>query len=36
MLRDLKELEDYAIAASDGDIGKVKDFLFDDLSWAFP
>ena len=34
MLRDLKELEDYAIAASDGDIGKVKDFLFDDLSWA--
>lgn len=34
MLRDLKELDDYTISASDGNIGAVKDFLFDDLSWA--
>jgi hypothetical protein len=30
----MNDLENYTIAASDGDIGKVKDFLFDDVDWA--
>jgi sporulation protein YlmC with PRC-barrel domain len=34
MLRSLKELERYAVAARDGDIGTVVDFLFDDERWA--
>jgi hypothetical protein len=34
MLRSMNELEDYAIAASDGSVGKVKDFLFDDSAWV--
>lgn len=34
MLRSTKELEHYAIGATDGDIGHVKDFYFDDDSWV--
>ena len=34
MLRDLNDLKDYAIHATDGDIGRVKDCYFDDESWT--
>ena len=34
MLRSMKELENYAIRATDGTIGHVKDFYFDDESWV--
>lgn len=34
MLRDLKDLKDYAIEATDGDVGRVKDCYFDDQSWT--
>jgi hypothetical protein len=34
MLRSMKDLEDYAIRASDGNIGHVKDFYFDDEAWV--
>jgi hypothetical protein len=34
MHHNLKKLRGYKIAASDGPIGSVKDFYFDDLSWA--
>src|SRR5471032_1189559 len=34
MLRSLKELENFAIHATDGNIGHVKDFYFDDESWV--
>ena len=34
MLRSMKELEGYAIHATDGTIGHVKDFYFDDESWV--
>ncbi|MEP7312502.1 MAG: PRC-barrel domain-containing protein [Pseudomonadota bacterium] len=34
MLRSLKDLENYAIRATDGVIGHVKDFYFDDEAWA--
>ncbi|PKG68464.1 MULTISPECIES: PRC-barrel domain-containing protein [Pseudoalteromonas] len=34
MLRSMKDLEGCAIAASDGIVGKEKDFLFDDLAWV--
>ncbi|MEP7244471.1 MAG: PRC-barrel domain-containing protein [Gammaproteobacteria bacterium] len=34
MLRTLTDLTDYAIRATDGDIGHVKDFYFDDETWA--
>lgn len=34
MLRTLKDLEDYEISATDGTIGKVKDFYFDDHDWV--
>ena len=34
MLQNLKELYGRKLAASDGDIGHVKDFYFDDLTWA--
>ena len=34
MLRSLDDLKHYAIHASDGDIGHVKDFYFDDEGWA--
>ncbi len=34
MLRSVNELNDYAIRASDGDIGHVRDFFFDDKAWV--
>ncbi len=34
MLRNIKELEDYAIGATDGHIGHVKDLYFSDDSWV--
>jgi hypothetical protein len=34
MLRSLKDLERYDVSASDGDIGTVVDFLFDDDRWV--
>jgi len=34
MLRSVKSLEGFAIGATDGTIGKVKDFYFDDQSWV--
>ena len=34
MLRSSKQLYGYKLGASDGEIGHVKDFYFDDQSWA--
>lgn len=34
MLRSIKDIEHYAIAATDGVIGRVRDFYFDDEAWA--
>lgn len=34
MLRSLKDLERYTVSASDGDIGKVANFLLDDQRWT--
>jgi hypothetical protein len=34
MLRNINDIKNYAIDASDGSVGKVKDFLFDDLAWV--
>jgi hypothetical protein len=34
MLRTVSDIEGYSIRASDGDIGQVSDFLFDDPSWV--
>jgi len=34
MLRNLKDLENYKISATDGEIGYVKDFYFEDDSWV--
>ena len=34
MLRSMKELEGYALRATDGDIGHVKDCYFDDEAWV--
>ena len=34
MLRSMKDLENYAIGATDGPIGQVKDFYFDDQAWV--
>jgi hypothetical protein len=34
MLRSIKDLEGFAIRATDGTIGHVKDFYFDDQTWA--
>ncbi len=34
MLQNIKELYGNALAATDGDIGQVKDFYFDDQAWA--
>lgn len=34
MLRNLNDLRGYALRASDGDVGTVKDFYFDDDHWA--
>jgi len=33
MLRSTKELEKFSIGATDGTVGKVKDFYFDDQAW---
>jgi sporulation protein YlmC with PRC-barrel domain len=34
MLRSLKDMEGYSIGATDGAIGEVRDFYFDDESWV--
>ncbi len=34
MLRSMEELEGYVLAATDGEIGRCKDFLFDDRHWV--
>jgi hypothetical protein len=34
MLRSMEDLEDYGISATDGIIGKVEDFYFDDVAWV--
>jgi hypothetical protein len=34
MLRDIKEMEGFAIGATDGPIGEVRDFYFDDEAWV--
>jgi hypothetical protein len=34
MLRSLKDIEDYSVAATDGIVGYVKDLYFDDESWV--
>jgi len=34
MLRNLKDLENYKISATDGEVGQVKDFYFDDDAWV--
>jgi len=34
MLRSLKDLERYTVSATDGDIGSVVNFLFDDEAWG--
>ena len=34
MLRSLNEIIGYRIEASDGELGRAKDFSFDDLSWV--
>ncbi|MCE2594890.1 PRC-barrel domain-containing protein [Motilimonas cestriensis] len=34
MLHSLNDLENFAINATDGDIGHTKDFYFDDKQWA--
>ena len=34
MLRRMKDMEGYTIGALDGFVGDVKDYLFDDASWA--
>jgi uncharacterized protein YrrD len=34
MLRTMKDLQGYAIRATDGDIGYVKDVYFDDQRWV--
>jgi hypothetical protein len=33
MLRNASNIDGYIIAASDGHLGTVSDFLFDDVSW---
>jgi hypothetical protein len=34
MLRSIKDMENYSIGATDGVIGRVKDFYFDDAAWV--
>ena len=34
MLRTINELQGFAIQATDGEIGSIKDFYFDEESWA--
>jgi hypothetical protein len=35
MLRSIDDLKDYSIKASDGRVGEVRDFLFDDPARVF-
>ena len=34
MLRSMKDMKNYSIGATDGIIGQVKDFYFDDIAWV--
>ena len=34
MLRSMKDLENFTISATDGEIGHLKDFYFDDDAWV--
>jgi len=34
MLCSLKDMDRYSIGATDGEIGMVKDFYFDDIAWV--
>ena len=34
MLRNLSGLRGYTVGATDGDLGKVRDFYFDDTYWV--
>ena len=34
MLRNLKELIGPSVIAADGEMGRVRNFLFDDISWT--
>ena len=34
MLRSMKDMEHYTLGATDGIIGRVRDFYFDDESWV--
>jgi hypothetical protein len=34
MLRNIKDMERFAISATDGTIGQVKDCYFDDEAWV--
>ena len=34
MLRSIKSFEEYLVTASNGEVGSVTDFLFDDMEWA--
>ena len=34
MLAGLRDIQRFTIAATDGDIGIIKDFLFDDRAWT--
>lgn len=34
MLRSMNDLTDYAVRAADGDMGHLKDFYFDDVTWT--
>jgi PRC-barrel domain len=34
MLRSIRDMEHYSIGATDGVIGRVKDFYFDDEAWV--
>ena len=34
MLRSMDELKGYVLEAADGEIGRCKDFLFEDDSWT--
>jgi len=34
MLRSIKEIYNYVLQAEDGEIGRCKDFLFDDEHWT--
>ncbi len=34
MLQSLKDLQDYTLRTTDGDLGEIDDFLFDDFNWT--